>query len=116
MATVRLLPIASSFTGAIRRCHYSRYITTSEAGQSPDRPHISAAAFEKGCTAYYCNRNPRNLELLGIADKPKGFETKNQRVDYYHRYKQRKRKSVINPSLQTDAGRELTSRVCLRKP
>lgn len=35
---------------------------------------------------YYFNRNPRSSELLGIADKPRGFKTWNRRVDYYHRY------------------------------
>ena len=50
-----------------------------------DPPHINTAALESGLTKYYCNRNPRSLELLGVAEKPKGFQTKNQRVDYYHR-------------------------------
>ena len=36
-------------------------------------------------TRYYCNRNPRSLELLGMAEKPRGFETAHRRVDYYHR-------------------------------
>ena len=43
------------------------------------------AAHELGCTHYYLNRNPRNYELLGVAEKPKGFATKWERVDYYHR-------------------------------
>lgn len=34
---------------------------------------------------YYYNRNPRSPELLGIAEKPRGFATKKMRVDYYHR-------------------------------
>ena len=48
--------------------------------------HINYASLERGVTKYYCNRNPRSLELLGMADKPLGFGTKNQRMDYYHRY------------------------------
>eukprot|EP00731_Ephydatia_muelleri_P023492 Em0015g1075a len=82
MATVRLLPTPRWLSCV---SHYARSVSTSEGALSSERPHVSAAAFEKGCTGYYCNRNPRNLELLGLADKPKGFETKNQRVDYYHR-------------------------------
>ncbi len=37
-------------------------------------------------TKYYFNRNPRSAELLGIAEKPRGFATWHRRVDYYHRY------------------------------
>ena len=37
-------------------------------------------------TKYYCNRNPRSPELLGIAEKPRGFATWHRRMDYYHRY------------------------------
>ena len=37
-------------------------------------------------TKYYFNRNPRSPELLGIAEKPRGFATWHRRVDYYHRY------------------------------
>ena len=48
--------------------------------------HINCASLERGVTKYYCNRNPRSLELMGMADKPRGFATKNQRMDYYHRY------------------------------
>ena len=48
--------------------------------------HINCAALESGVTKYYCNRNPRSLELLGMAEKPRGFATKKERVDYYHRY------------------------------
>lgn len=45
----------------------------------------NAAALEQGCIQYFHNRNPRNLELLGVAEKPRGFKTKRGRVDYYHR-------------------------------
>jgi large subunit ribosomal protein L18 len=41
-----------------------------------------------GCGGYvqnYINRNPRNLELLGMAKKPRGYATRLWRVDYYHR-------------------------------
>ena len=53
----------------------------------PSRPPAldQSAVQEFGCTHYYLNRNPRNLELLGVAEKPKGFATKWERVDYYHR-------------------------------
>ena len=34
---------------------------------------------------YYSNRNPRSPELLGVAEKPRGFATWHRRVDYYHR-------------------------------
>ena len=47
---------------------------------------VNHAATEDGVTKYFCNRNPRNLELMGIAEKPKGFEKKRYRVDYHHRY------------------------------
>ena len=47
--------------------------------------YVNDAAKELGVTGYYCNRNPRSLELLGMAEKPKGFETARRRVDYYHR-------------------------------
>jgi hypothetical protein len=32
------------------------------------------------------NKNPRNLEYLAVAPKPKGFKTLKQRVDFYYRY------------------------------
>ncbi len=50
-----------------------------------DTELMNSAALEQGVTKYFCNRNPRNPEMLGIAEKPKGFETKRYRVDYYHR-------------------------------
>ena len=34
---------------------------------------------------HYKNRNPRNLELLGLEQKTRGFETERSRSDYYHR-------------------------------
>ena len=34
---------------------------------------------------FYMNRNPRSAELLGVAEKPRGFITTKRRVDYYHR-------------------------------
>ena len=49
--------------------------------------YVNGAAKELGVTRYYCNRNPRSLELLGMVEKPKGFETARRRVDYYHRYR-----------------------------
>ncbi len=48
-------------------------------------PHVNCAALEEGVMKFYRNRNPRSLELLGVAEKPKGFWTKTRRVDYYHR-------------------------------
>ena len=45
----------------------------------------NSAALEQNCTQYFHNRNPRNLELLGVAKKPRGFGTRLWRVDYYHR-------------------------------
>ena len=44
-----------------------------------------SSTLQRGCTQYYYNRNPRSLELLGLAEKPKGFKTRKWRVDYYHR-------------------------------
>ena len=35
--------------------------------------------------SFYTNRNPRSAELLGMAEKPRGFITTKRRVDYYHR-------------------------------
>lgn len=32
------------------------------------------------------NRNPRNLEKLRLARKPKGFPFEEQLVEYWHRY------------------------------
>ena len=34
---------------------------------------------------FFQNHNPRSLELLGVAVKPKGFATKMGRTAYYHR-------------------------------
>ena len=53
-----------------------------------DKPpqFVNSAALELGVTKYFCNRNPRSLELLGIAEKPRGFATKKSRMDFYHRY------------------------------
>lgn len=60
-------------------------IIQKKSGESTTTSHINCAALERGVTKYYCNRNPRSLELMGMAEKPRGFATKNQRVDYYHR-------------------------------
>ena len=60
--------------------------STQEKRNGGKTSHINCAALERGVTKYYCNRNPRSLELMGMADKPRGFGTKNQRMDYYHRY------------------------------
>ena len=38
-----------------------------------------------GCIRQYMNKNPRSNELIGIAEKPKGFKTRKWRIDYYHR-------------------------------
>ena len=62
--------------------NYSEEATT---GAGRDEEHVNHAARELGVTGYYCNRNPRSLELLGMAEKPKGFQTARRRVDYYHR-------------------------------
>ena len=59
----------------------SDIVETSNSGPT----HVNSAALEKGLTKYYRNRNPRSFELLGIAEKPRGFATKRYRVDYYHR-------------------------------
>lgn len=48
----------------------------SSEGERPSRTDVAT---------YYCNRNPRSPELLGIADKPRGYATWHRRVDYYHR-------------------------------
>ena len=69
----------------------TRNSTTSSSGRSKPPPteseyYVNDAAKELGVTRYYYNRNPRSLELLGMAEKPKGFETAHRRVDYYHRY------------------------------
>lgn len=57
--------------------------STNGAGEPEE--HVNDAARELGVTRYYCNRNPRSLELLGMAEKPKGFEMAHRRVDYYHK-------------------------------
>ena len=31
------------------------------------------------------NKNPRNLELLRIAKKPKGFHLDSTKIEYYHK-------------------------------
>ena len=82
------LPLTFSRLSVVRE---QRNSTTSSSGKSKlpsTEPggYINDAAKEQGVTRYYCNRNPRNLELLGMAEKPKGFETARWRVDYYHRY------------------------------
>ena len=48
--------------------------------------HVNNASNEEGVTKYFCNRNPRSLELLGVAPKPRGYETRRFRVDYHHRH------------------------------
>lgn len=53
--------------------------------KSDEPQFVNRAALERGTTKYFCNRNPRSLELLGLAEKPRGFATKKIRVDYYHR-------------------------------
>lgn len=52
-------------------------------GEAPAAP---AGSRKNEVARYYCNKNPRSPELLGIADKPRGYATWNRRVDYYHRY------------------------------
>lgn len=70
----------------------TRHVNSSSNTKPPktvmnfDPPHVNSAALESGVTKYYCNRNPRSLELLGVAEKPRGFKTSRQRVDYYHRF------------------------------
>ncbi len=54
-------------------------------GNAADNEVVNSAALEQGVTRYFCNRNPRNAEMLGLAEKPKGFETMKNRVDYYHK-------------------------------
>ena len=47
------------------------------------------APLQEGCSEWYYNRNPRSLELLGAAEKPKGFHRQRKRVgriDYYHKW------------------------------
>ena len=68
-----------------RRLSDNPPIIQKEKGEN-ETSHINCASLERGVTKYYCNRNPRSLELLGMEDKPRGFATKNQRMDYYHRY------------------------------
>ena len=48
-----------------------------------DRPNADTSCVYLKVLA---NKNPRNLEYLAIAPKPKGFKTQRQRVDYYYRY------------------------------
>lgn len=46
------------------------------------------ASLKEGCSEWYYNRNPRNLELLAAVQKPKGFHSQRKRVgriDYYHK-------------------------------
>lgn len=40
---------------------------------------------ENGCIKQFVNRNPRSGELLGTTEKPKGYQTRPWRIDYYHR-------------------------------
>lgn len=48
-------------------------------GETPAAPGRNQVA------TFYCNRNPRSSELLGTADKPRGYATWHRRVDFYHR-------------------------------
>ena len=89
--------VSRSADGLLNRCLRTTYIATRrfsdrlpsiQEKRRKDRNvsgHVNCASLERGVTKYFCNRNPRSLELLGIADKPLGFATKNQRMDYYHR-------------------------------
>lgn len=82
-------------TFQLLRSHARLYSTKTSVTSSSERGkpaatrpegHVNDAAKELGVTQYYCNRNPRSLELLGMAEKPKGFKTAHRRMDYYHRY------------------------------
>ncbi len=46
---------------------------------------MSEVETNRGCVNRYSNRNPRSMELIGLAEKPKGFKTHKWRVNYYHR-------------------------------
>ena len=62
-----------------------RFLSDVVEASTSGSTHVNSAVLEKGLTKYYRNRNPRSFELLGIAEKPRGFATKRYRVDYYHR-------------------------------
>lgn len=92
MATSRLFRLFSRYSdGAAGHMSLTRLRRQSEnapiiqKNNEGGTGHINCAALERGVTKYYSNRNPRSLELLGMAEKPRGFATKNERVDYYHR-------------------------------
>lgn len=48
--------------------------------------HDEVVLVEEGVAKYFRNRNPRSPELLGVAPKPKGYQTGRWRVDYHHRH------------------------------
>ena len=78
-------PTSANEVQAVRGLRNSSVIPPRKINPLQER-HVNCALLEEGVTKYFCNRNPRNPELLGIAEKPKGFETTNKRVDYYHRF------------------------------
>ena len=92
MATSRLFRLlcrysdgAAGRTGLTRARSLSENVPIIQKNNEGGISHVNCAALERGVTKYYSNRNPRSMELLGMAEKPRGFATKNERVDYYHR-------------------------------
>ena len=51
----------------------------------PDRTTFDTSSIKELPMRYYYNKNPRSPELLGVAEKPRGFCMSKRRVDYYHR-------------------------------
>ena len=49
------------------------------------RPARRAREDGGGARQRVSSRNPRALELMGAAEKPRGFATARLRPDYYHR-------------------------------
>ena len=79
-----------------RLVHYCRVHLTKK---SADKPYMDEfdkimplsqwdkAPLKEGCSEWYYNRNPHNLELHAAVQKPKEFHSQRKsvgRIDYYH--------------------------------
>lgn len=72
-----------------RKFHSQRLANFAVQDSNKDTEHTSNPKVD--FPKHFINRNPRSLEFLGVAPKPKGFETSRRRVDYYYRYLYRSR-------------------------
>jgi len=79
-----------NFSLAVPSLLNSTGVQSVEAGRvrldSKESDSFDVSKYRQLPMSLYTNRNPRSAELLGMAEKPRGFITTKRRVDYYHRY------------------------------